>query len=66
MRRAAAQLDRKAGRGSLGGDEKELGVKPMAYFVGGAMGGVDPKIMGVGPVAAVKNVMKRTGLPPCR
>ena len=41
---------------------KELGVKPMAYFVGGAMGGVDPKIMGVGPVAAVKNVMKRTGL----
>ena len=41
---------------------KELGVTPMATFVGGAMGGVDPSIMGVGPVAAVKNVMKRTGL----
>jgi acetyl-CoA C-acetyltransferase len=41
---------------------KELGVTPMATFVGGAMGGVDPAIMGVGPVAAVKNVMKRTGL----
>ena len=38
---------------------KELGVTPMATFVGGAMGGVDPSIMGVGPVAAVKNVMKR-------
>ena len=41
---------------------KELGVTPMATFVGGAMGGVDPAIMGVGPVAAVNNVMKRTGL----
>ncbi|MCR4732921.1 MAG: acetyl-CoA C-acetyltransferase [Lachnospiraceae bacterium] len=41
---------------------KELGVTPMATFVGGAMGGVDPSIMGVGPVAAVNNVMKRTGL----
>ncbi len=41
---------------------KELGVKPMATFIGGAMGGVDPSIMGVGPVAAVTNVMKRTGL----
>jgi len=41
---------------------KELGVTPMATFVGGAMGGVDPSIMGVGPVAAVRNVMKRTGL----
>ncbi|MBQ5484541.1 MAG: acetyl-CoA C-acetyltransferase [Lachnospiraceae bacterium] len=41
---------------------KELGVTPMATFVGGAMGGVDPSVMGVGPVAAVNNVMKRTGL----
>lgn len=40
---------------------KELGVTPMAEYVGGAMGGVDPAIMGVGPVAAVKNVMKKTG-----
>lgn len=41
---------------------KELGVTPMAYFVAGALGGVDPSIMGVGPVAAVNKVMKKTGL----
>ncbi|MDO4617830.1 MAG: acetyl-CoA C-acetyltransferase [Lachnospiraceae bacterium] len=38
---------------------KELGVTPMATWVGGALGGVDPAIMGVGPVAAVNKVMKR-------
>lgn len=41
---------------------KELGVTPMATFVGGALGGVDPSIMGVGPVAATKKVMEKTGL----
>ena len=41
---------------------KELGVKPMATFVAGALGGVDPSIMGVGPVAATKKVMAKTGL----
>ena len=41
---------------------KELGVKPMATFVAGALGGVDPAIMGVGPVAATKKVMEKTGL----
>ena len=41
---------------------KELGATPMAYFVAGALGGVDPSIMGVGPVAAVNKVMKKTGL----
>ncbi|MBD5550270.1 MAG: acetyl-CoA C-acetyltransferase [Lachnospiraceae bacterium] len=41
---------------------KELGVTPMATFVGGALGGVDPSIMGVGPVAATKKVMAKTGL----
>ena len=33
---------------------KELGVKPMATWVAGALGGVDPKIMGIGPVAATR------------
>ena len=37
----------------------ELGVKPMATWVGGALGGVDPSIMGVGPVAAVNKLMKK-------
>ena len=41
---------------------KELGVTPMATWVGGALGGVDPSIMGVGPVAATKKVMKRIGM----
>ena len=38
---------------------KELGVKPMATWVGGALGGVDPSIMGVGPIAAVNKLMKK-------
>ena len=41
---------------------KELGVKPMATFVAGALGGVDPSIMGVGPVASTKKVFEKTGL----
>ena len=41
---------------------KELGVTPMATFVGGALGGVDPSIMGVGPVASTRKVMEKTGL----
>ena len=40
---------------------KELGVKPMATFVAGALAGVDPSIMGIGPVAATKKVMAKTG-----
>ena len=41
---------------------KELGVTPMATWVAGALGGVDPTIMGVGPVAATNKVFERTGL----
>ena len=41
---------------------KELGVKPMATFVAGALGGVDPSIMGVGPVASTKKVLDKTGM----
>ena len=41
---------------------KELGITPMATWVCGALGGVDPSIMGVGPVAATKKVLDRTGL----
>ena len=40
---------------------KELGVKPMATFVAGALAGVDPSIMGIGPVAATRKVMAKTG-----
>ena len=41
---------------------KELGVTPMATWVAGALGGVDPSIMGVGPVASTKKVMAKAGL----
>ena len=41
---------------------KELGVKPMATWVAGALAGVAPGIMGIGPVAATKKVMARTGM----
>ena len=41
---------------------KELGVKPMATWVAGALGGVDPSIMGIGPVASTKKVLAKTGL----
>ena len=41
---------------------KELGVTPMATWVQGALAGVEPEVMGIGPVAATKKVMERTGL----
>ena len=41
---------------------KELGVTPMATWVAGALGGVEPEIMGVGPVASTRKVFERTGL----
>ena len=41
---------------------KRLGQKPMAQILGSATSGIDPAIMGVGPIEAVKRVLKRTGL----
>lgn len=41
---------------------KELGVTPMATWLGGDLGGVDPTIMGVGPIAATRKLMGRLGL----
>ena len=41
---------------------KELGVTPMATWVCGALGGVDPAIMGIGPVEATKKVLAKTGM----
>lgn len=41
---------------------KELGITPMATWIAGALGGVDPKIMGVGPVASTRKVLAKTGL----
>ena len=41
---------------------KELGVTPMATWVAGELAGVEPSIMGIGPVAATRKVMKKTGM----
>jgi len=40
----------------------ELGLKPMARIVSYASGGVDPKIMGIGPVSASKKALAKAGL----
>jgi acetyl-CoA acyltransferase len=39
-----------------------LGLKPLARFVGFNVAGVRPEIMGVGPIAAIPKLMKRTGM----
>ncbi|MBO6240846.1 MAG: acetyl-CoA C-acetyltransferase [Butyrivibrio sp.] len=41
---------------------KELGVKPLGTWIAGELAGVEPSIMGIGPVAATQKVMKKTGL----
>ena len=38
------------------------GLKPMAKLIGWGQGGVDPKIMGVGPVPASRQALKKAGL----
>jgi acetyl-CoA C-acetyltransferase len=38
------------------------GVRPLARILGWASAGVDPRIMGIGPVPAVRKLLKRTGL----
>lgn len=40
----------------------ELGLKPMARWVGSASAGVDPGVMGYGPVPATEKLLKRLGL----
>jgi acetyl-CoA acyltransferase len=41
---------------------ESLGLKPLVRFVGYAVGGVPPEIMGIGPTVAVPKVMELTGL----
>lgn len=40
---------------------KELGVTPMATWIGGELAGVEPRIMGIGPVASTRKVMEKKG-----
>jgi 3-oxoadipyl-CoA thiolase len=40
----------------------ELGAEPLGRFVGSAVAGVDPRVMGIGPVPAVRKLLDRVGL----
>ena len=39
-----------------------LGVEPLGAFVGSAVTGVDPRVMGIGPIPAVRKLLERTGI----
>jgi 3-oxoadipyl-CoA thiolase len=41
---------------------RELGVEPLGTFVGSAVAGVDPRVMGIGPVPAVRKLLARAGV----
>ncbi|MFL5969843.1 MAG: thiolase family protein [Gaiellaceae bacterium] len=40
----------------------KLGVEPLAAFAGSAVAGVDPRVMGIGPIPAVRKLLDRTGV----
>jgi len=42
---------------------RSLGVEPLGTFVGSAVAGVDPRVMGIGPVPAVRKLLDRAGVP---
>jgi 3-oxoadipyl-CoA thiolase len=41
---------------------RELGLEPLGAFAGSAVAGVDPRVMGIGPVPAVRKLLARTGV----
>src|SRR6476646_6264905 len=41
---------------------RELGIESMGAFVGSAVAGVDPRVMGIGPVPAVRKLLARSGI----
>jgi len=43
---------------------RELRAEPLGAFVGSAVAGVDPRVMGIGPVPAVRKLLARTGIEP--
>jgi 3-oxoadipyl-CoA thiolase len=48
----------------LASEEKalELGIEPLGAFVASAVAGVDPRVMGIGPVPAVRKLLARAGI----
>ena len=43
---------------------KELGIEPLGAFAASAVAGVDPRVMGIGPVPAVRKLLDRMGIEP--
>lgn len=43
---------------------KELGIRPLVKFTASATAGVEPAVMGLGPVDSTRRLMKKTGLSP--
>ena len=41
---------------------RDVGVEPLGAFVGSAVAGVDPRVMGIGPIPAVRKLLDRTGV----
>jgi 3-oxoadipyl-CoA thiolase len=41
---------------------RELGIEPLGAFAGSAVAGVDPRVMGIGPVPAVRKLLERAGV----
>ena len=41
---------------------RELDAEPLAAFAGSAVAGVDPRVMGVGPIPAVRKLLERAGM----
>ena len=41
---------------------RDLGVEPLGRFVGSAVAGVDPRVMGIGPIPAVRKLLERVGV----
>ncbi len=41
---------------------RQLGVEPLGRFVGSAVAGVDPRVMGIGPIPAVRKLLARAGI----
>jgi 3-oxoadipyl-CoA thiolase len=42
---------------------ERIGAEPLVRFVGSAAAGVDPRVMGIGPIPAVRKLLARTGTP---
>jgi 3-oxoadipyl-CoA thiolase len=41
---------------------QDLGAEPLGVFVGSAVAGVDPRVMGIGPIPAVRKLLDRAGI----